>query len=254
MTAQAIDTWVVCTGEPPAISPLPASDPALKPRDHALRSVPSTQSEQHAQLHFLAQRILRNPRDMLAHTQRIFLTAAIENHHHCFAALVDLYIAAGSQATALRKTLLAQHRHCLSDREAAYLYRHLATGLSPDALSGLDGALLVTPKAQIKAFVALEDGPAETSASTIPNRLRTVATLLENGQIDAARCLLEQRLEQDPGDSLTTLELLSLYRDQQLCSAFRATYARLLGRRLALPELWEKVDHELREHGQTTSD
>ncbi|MGF1547037.1 MAG: hypothetical protein ACFCUG_06900 [Thiotrichales bacterium] len=198
----------------------------------------------HADL--LERRICRNPRDLLSHAQRVSLHLARADAARCFHALVDLNIALGRQGRALRVNLLEQTLSLLPKDQFEWLLRRLDSGVAPDEVApDMQGVLLSRSVAGVTAIVALDarDGAADTDQGTA---IKQVWAWIEQGRIDDARMLLERTLDDDPGDPIASMELLALYRRHDLGDAFTATYTRLSGRRLALPELWDKLSARFR--------
>jgi hypothetical protein len=54
--------------------------------------------------------------------------------------------------------------------------------------------------------------------------------------------MLEDALQHDPGDEAVCRELLSLYKKYDAQEAFYRTYTGLIGRCLAVPELWQDTE------------
>ncbi|MGV6818589.1 MAG: hypothetical protein ACWA44_15145 [Thiotrichales bacterium] len=218
--------------------------PGLSDESHRLHQYFSSNESKAEHLHFLDGKIVRNPKDILSHTKRITAFVDEGNREGCFDALVDLNIALGSQGYELRKSLLSQALSILSDTQRAFIYHHLKTGLTPsDHIAGLRDSLLSNQIQGSTEFVRRLS--AENIADQSP--LEQAISARANSDYLIAQNLLENLVLADPKNAEATIELLSLYQEQSMQLAFQQTYAQLIGRQFALPELWDKVRQHFRE-------
>ena len=71
--------------------------------------------------------------------------------------------------------------------------------------------------------------------------------LVADGRDDLAQPLLERALEADPGDEAVCRELLGVFRRGNQRSDMLRTYTALIGRQLAVPQLWQELAADFRE-------
>lgn len=81
-------------------------------------------------LSHLCARVAATPGDLLSHTQRILLSYRQGDTDHAFGALVDLFVATGTKALPLRKTLLARCQDLISFEQRTLLSMNLVVGLT----------------------------------------------------------------------------------------------------------------------------
>jgi Tfp pilus assembly protein PilF len=87
----------------------------------------------------------------------------------------------------------------------------------------------------------LEKQRAEATASPRDALIEAVS-LLDDGQVDEARTLLEEALVNDPGNALVEAHLLEIYRRSHNQTAFLKMRERLGRTGAALSEVWEKSE------------
>lgn len=194
-----------------------------------------------AHLGYLERRISRNPRDLLAHTQRILLNRQSRDIQGTWGAMLDLFLALGNAGYDLRKTLLEKSVKLLDQEQKRFLRKHLKRGLFPgDRIPEASMSCLSNGVTGITHFIERNDLANLKNAMPAEN-----ARFLQTSESwKLAQHLLEDRLRIDPGDSEACEELLALYRKKDLREEFRRSYARLSSRQLALPESWKKLDRE----------
>lgn len=220
-------------------------DPGLSRERSALHQKFSSAEATESHRSFLDSRVGRNPRDILSHTKRIIALLDQEKGDACFGALVDLNIALGTKGYDLRRSLLAQSYAILSEPQRVFLYQHLVSGLKPtENIAGNRGSLLSDQILGTTEFVKLSNHPSNLKESLLEQALDARA----NGDWDTARHILERQVRKDPGDVQASMELLSLYQEQDMQAAFLSTYAQLIGRQFALPELWDKLDRRFKKN------
>lgn len=144
-------------------------------------------------LDYLHHRIIRNPRDLLAHTRRILLALSGNRSALVYAALADLFAALGDKGADLRTGLLQKCRAALTSEQAQALLA------KPPVERG--GSLIIRHRTIAH--------PVKLSV------LEEARELLENGQVELAQYMLEQALPQDPSNLEITTELLEIYRRSQ---------------------------------------
>ncbi len=177
----------------------------------------------------LSATVARDPLDLEAHVRRVRIARQLSVPGIVFAALVDTFLALGDKGLALRRRLLDATRDVLDSEEATYLERTIETGLT----RGMD-LPLGTPSVL---------DPGLMNSQPMVRHVRAVAAamgvieqanaLLEQGDLAAARQLLEQSVLQDPHDTAVAQELLAIYRhsrDSQAEAAMREQLAARFGK------------------------
>ncbi len=213
-------------------------EPGLLPPSRDLLPQQKTPAASERVADYLETRITRNPRDLLSHVQRALLHHQRGQPDDCFAALIDLFVALGTAGRSLRASLIRQTADLLSDTQHQFLQAHLDVPIKASESLPKDCAAALTEgvsgTTRIVEAVNRPLAPDEL--------LESAYRAIEAGEDQTARIYLEKRLDNDPGDAPATLELLALYKRNGMRDAFRRARTRLSSRRLALPELWDKLE------------
>ena len=188
---------------------------------------------------FLSYEVARDPLSLRSHIQRIYLLIDSDDAEHLFGALVDLWIALKDKGPELRATMLEISRAHLSDEHARFLGTSLKTGLNAaDTLPVTSGSVLDRSLVGTTAIVSCERLPVGEVAE---KPLDEAVAMLQDGQPDAARGLLERALRADPTDEAVAAQLLEIYwrsRDEEGFAATRAVLKEVLGE---LPPAWQRL-------------
>lgn len=199
----------------------------------------------------LEQRIHRNPRDLLAHVRRLVLMRSIDDCDGVYGALIDLFLVLGYRGLPLRRRLLSLVRDKLSAEQTAFLHAHLEDGVRPADVSASTTRSCLSP--HVTGSTALVTGPDPASGSR-EDLVAIARSSLAKGDDEAAQGLLEGALEIDPGSEEVCMELLSLYKRKRLQKAFKRTYASVLGRQLARPDLWQTLATRFQEERERANE
>lgn len=195
-----------------------------------------------AYLSFLERKIARDPRDLISHTQRVFLFHREKDKQACHDALLDLYLVLGARGYELRKNVLLKVKNSLQRPQREFFASFLKEGLTEADIKGVNTVALLS--------AGLQKGEALVSFDGVPENekdLKEVAyALLEHDLVVESCRVWEKVLASDPGSSVATMELLSIYQHYQLKDDFFKTYMDLSGRKLALKELWVQLDKQFR--------
>ncbi len=196
-------------------------------------------AERDSYLQLLNRKILRNPRDLLAHTQRIFLLFIARDNVAYFGAVIDLFIALGPRGLGLKKSILRPTYKLLNKHQQHYIQSHLHTGISRvDAVPSRHARL--SPKLTSSTSLFNDNTPSLPNADQI---LRKARYKLAMGHEAIAQTLLEDALEADPSDMEIACELLELYRQHDQRNDFLKMTTRLAGKILAVQDLWDETEH-----------
>lgn len=210
-------------------SSLPAgfqSEPnLLRDSKHVLPQFFDTGCQQHSPEH-LAKRIARNPRDLRVHTQRVLAFHQRQRAEPCYASLVDLFAVLGERGIELRRNLLHKCRDTITLGQYDFLSSHIEKGL-------LDKDILTN----MPIGSRLHNGAGGTQE----------IVKLKNAR--PAQAQLEARVLNDPGDEDACRNLLVLYRENGDSASFVRIFSTLMGRRIAVPELWRETEANLKKYG-----
>ena len=212
-------------------------DPNLLPAMKNLLPKLRNPAKQSAYAEFLARKIKRNPRDLLSHVQRIYLNYVQKNEEAYFGAVVDLLIALGSNGLALKKSVLRPTYGLLENEHEAFIKKHLHSGINATQLIPTRESRLSKGLSSTAAIVI---GKAADDLNIKP--LPSAREKLSSGNLVTAQVILENALEQDPGDIEIAYELLELYRSHQMAKAFKTMTTRLTGKTLAAQEKWAETE------------
>ncbi len=182
----------------------------------------------------LTSSISRNPKDLESHVRRVMLAVQAPLPDQLFGAMLDLYLVLGPNGRHLREALLDQATPQLEPEDQHFLRHYLAEGLSRDVqLPAAKGSVL-DPAAigSVRLVEKQKAVVAETSA------LEQAVQLLDDGDLDGARQLLESALLADPSDEAVAKELLLIYRHSRDEAAQAAMLARLQEQGAPAPEGW----------------
>lgn len=178
--------------------------------------------------------VSRNPKDLESHTRRVLLAAQVPLSDRLFGALLDVFLALGPNGRHLREQLLDRAASHLDPDDQLFFRHCLAEGLRPDAQlpnapgSVLDPAIIGISRLVEKQRVAV----AEVGV------LEQAISLLDDGDLDGAKQLLEGALLSNPTDVAIANELLLIYKHSRDDLAVTAMVARLQEQGAAAPEGW----------------
>jgi hypothetical protein len=183
---------------------------------------------------YLTSQICRDPLDLEAHVRRVLLSGRSSESGKAFSALVDLFLALGPAGKGLRAAMLNAVGAALSSDERGYFQTHLEQGLARGAAlpvgtaAALDQGLIGSPSMVARA---LHQAAEETA-------IQRASALLDQGDVAAARELLEDTLMQSPDAQDVATELLLIYRHSRDDEAVRAMKQKLTSKFGRLPAAW----------------
>jgi hypothetical protein len=190
-------------------------------------------------LDFLSHRVSNNPKDLLAHVQRVAAHYQVGTAESLYGALLDLFISLESKGYALRKRLFMKCAPFFGNEQRKALVKGLEAGIkATDRVPLTVTSLLKYPNSGNMRLVERLDGHVAIKNFDALDEARD---LIDSGFMDEARMLLEELLLTRPECAETNKELLDLYRYTKNKKAFFATKQRLEGLPLALAETWEEL-------------
>lgn len=196
--------------------------------------LPQIPCENHAAWRHLSSIVARDPLDTEAHARRVLHALHAGEDTQVLTALLDLFLALGSKGRELREHLLTLAEARLPAEDAEFFRQRLDEGLSPQAglplgtLSVLDTGLMgQSLLVQQKRAAARQESLAEQASA-----------LIDQGDLAAARQLLEEGLMNHPQDGAAAQELLAVYRHSRDSHAEQAMRQRFQDRFGNPPPTW----------------
>jgi hypothetical protein len=182
----------------------------------------------------LTSAVARDPLDVEAHVRRVALATRERSSGHIFTALIDLFLALGPQGRALRALMLASARDGLTPEEAQFFEQALDPGLTRSA--GLPmGTQSVLDPGLMGAVEMVTQARRAVAQQSVAEQ---AAELVNHGDLDGARQMLEDALMQNPDDAAASQELLAIYRYSRDTQAENLMRERLTTRFGRTPAAW----------------
>lgn len=205
-------------------------------------------NERQRYLDQLNRKITQTPRDLHAHTQRIFMLYLQRDNPAYFGAVIDLLIALGPKGLGLKKSILAPTYGLLNRQQQGYIQQHLHSGIARTAAVPSRYARL-SPKLSSDTGAYNHDKSRRVEGDQV---LRKARYKLAMEHVDDAQALLEQALISDPSDMEIACELLELYRQYEKMDAFNSMTEQLAGSLLTAQDQWDDTARYFSHHGQET--
>ena len=156
----------------------------------------------------LVARIHRQPVDLRAHVERVFLHGVDRKADRCYAALVDLFLVLKEKGVDLRIELLTRFGDLLTEAQLLPLRTYLGTGLSHvDPIPPADASIFSRGVLGRTDMVMREGGGGDGAAL---DPLQEANGLLEQGDVDGAKGVLVTTLLNQPGHEEAELLLLEI--------------------------------------------
>jgi hypothetical protein len=178
--------------------------------------------------------VVRDRLDLEAHTRRILLACTPQLADRADGALIDLFQSVGTEGQGLKRLLLQQADAQLSPAVKARLSHWLASGADAGGAWPLGTGHVVghdtVGRTDLVSRVRL--------ARVAETPLQQAVALIDEGQLDTARQVLEEALMADPEAADVAQELLGLYRHLRDTDAPATMALRLRERHQRLPAGW----------------
>ncbi len=198
----------------------------------------------------LAHCITRNPGDLISHVRRIFLCLKLDDGERLFGALTDLFITLNGKGGALRSRLLGMLQNHLTDAQYSALQGgHVESMEFVEPLPWPRFSRLYQPRLKEQELVAQLTGEESESHTGI---LAQARDLIDCGQIEAARHMMEEALLADEATTALHEELLNLYRHTRDYEAFLTMWTQLEHLSPQLQDMWKEVNDYLDTHHSGT--
>lgn len=189
-------------------------------------------------LNHLAHKIQRIPKDLVLHMQRLRLFYKSDNAEGLYGALVDLFIALGSCGQPLRMRMLLGASKKLTTDQRNTLKSALATGITTsDSIPFTHYSRLSNPVSSSKKIIESIPDKPKFQPTDIMDEVRD---LLDCGQIENAKKILEKVLLETPEQEGFSLELLTIYQYTRDTESFDNMRRALKGLPLAAQDAWDE--------------
>jgi hypothetical protein len=192
----------------------------------------------HKALDHLGHKVSRRPENLSAHLHRIIAAWNLKRGEVIYSALLDLFIVLDKKGFALRQRMLNKVAPQLTSAQRTALRQGLLFGISSvDKLPLCYSSRLNKGLCGGTALVVQTNAQPESEFSILDE----ARDLIDSGLLDEARVILEQAVEQQPGDESLNRELLALYRYTKDGDALLAASERFAGLDLALKQQWTEL-------------
>jgi len=187
----------------------------------------------------LSHHVVRYPRDLRAHAQRILL-----GHHNgevsgfLAGSLQDLFLILENNGYALRKNLLDLSKQHLTEQEVTFFTHWIKQNAKNDKTHHCwqTGSVLSTGSCGGESL--LEQQSEESNEANYPDVLEEARACLDYGQLDVAQELLEDEILKSPQSKEIEQELLMIYRHSRDRDQLIALSKKLVAQGATLSEEW----------------
>jgi hypothetical protein len=193
----------------------------------------------------LSHHIVRYPRDLRAHAQRILL-----GHHNgevsgfLPGSLQDLFLILENNGYALRKNLLDLSKQHLTDKEFTFFSLWIKQNAKSDKTHHCwrTGSVLSSGSCGGESLLDQQEQAEtlNTSASTYTDVLEEARACLDYGQLDVAQQLLEDEILKSPQSKEIEQELLTIYQYSRNKDQLIALGKKLEAQGVTLSEEWNE--------------
>jgi hypothetical protein len=190
----------------------------------------------------LAHCITRNPLDLRAHTQRVYLFYSSDNRNGLYSALLDLFIALGDKGLSLRQLLLNHSRRKLHQDQISFFESRLFNALQPNSIiDNIGHSLLHTGKSSSLTLISKQEPLEPLEPKGFIDPIQEAQEYLEYGQLDLALDILESAMENTPGNREISQELLHIYILARSTDRYQKMVQKIIQSGQDLPANWEVI-------------
>jgi len=189
----------------------------------------------------LSHHIVRYPRDLRAHTQRILLGQNNSDIANVLpGSLQDLFLALGNAGYPLRKRLLDLSEQYLTNDEFSFFAQWIKQNAKDDKTHHCwqSGSVLCTGQCVGEPLLHKEKTTEETKG--YGDVLEEARACLDYGQLDVAQELLENEILKSPDSKEIEEELLVIYQYSKDKKKFDQLSKKLLSQGVTLSEEWKE--------------
>jgi hypothetical protein len=190
----------------------------------------------------LSHHVVRYPRDLRAHSQRILLGHRSSDMANFLpGSLQDLFLILENNGYPLRKRLLDLSKQYLSKETFSYFSHWIKQNAKNDTSYHCwqVGSVLSSGSCGGESLLSQEQSDEEVAASTYSNILEEARACLDYGQLDVAQQLLEDELLKHPESKEIEQELLTIYQYSRDKNQFDILTNKLLEQGVTLSKEWK---------------
>lgn len=170
---------------------------------------------------YLLHCITRNPKNLLAHVQRINAVSARGSQSDIYSALLDLFVALGSQGLSLRRVMLAQVSSQLEPAQLIFLSTAIKVGVGArDVIIDPGASMLINGYSGCDELVTVHRHQGGEKGDPLQQAMASI----EFSDLEEARIILEDALYSDRADLNQQKLLLEIYRKTADKKHFMALY------------------------------
>lgn len=190
------------------------------------------------QLRFMRGVLRRQPNNLRRHVQYIFLLVRQQKKDALAikSALLDLFIVLGEGGQPLRERMLQVAKPYLTAADAVYFEQHMQSGLTEKSrvYGKVYSFMTLALSGNGQAIVRQKEEPVKKDFSLFDEAV----SMLEQGDVDEARQILERAIKLQPDEEKIAEELLAIYQSQRDHEALAGIRQWFLENDLALPACW----------------
>ncbi len=191
----------------------------------------------------LSHHIVRYPRDLRAHTQRILLGQNNDKIANFLpGSLQDLFLVLNNDGYQLRKHLLNLSEQFLTNEEFSFFSHWIKQNAKDDQTHHCwqTGSVLSTGSCGGELLLQPEEKAVTQTVATYDDILEEARACLDYGQLDVAQQLLEAEILKSPQSTEIEEELLTIYQYSKDKEQFDNLTKKLLEKGVTLSEKWLK--------------
>ncbi|MCK5917108.1 MAG: hypothetical protein KAG34_01690 [Cocleimonas sp.] len=189
----------------------------------------------------LSHHVVRYPRDLRAHAQRILL-GQHNNDVSSFlpGSLQDLFLILENNGYALRKNLLDLSKQHLTEQDVSFFTHWIKQNAKNDKMHHCwrAGSVLSTGSCGGESLLNQQKQNKESSTATYTDVLEEARSCLDYGQLDVAQQLLEDEILKSPESKEIEQELLTIYQHSRNKDQLTALSKKLVALGVTLSEEW----------------
>ncbi len=193
-----------------------------------------------AKIKYLDYAVLRNPKDLRCHIQRISSHQANAHFEGLYGAMIDLFIVLGSNGSAIKERMLKHAGSLLNDDQ-----RKTLRGYS-ESSEAARAEFNWLPLCQASLFSnglignrqLVEVGDCLESNVRCKDPLEEARECIEYSQVEQARRILEKAVLHNPSQADLSIELLDIYKSTQNVHGLRDLIEQFRKAGHKVPEVW----------------
>jgi hypothetical protein len=197
--------------------------------------------ELRAREHFCHQ-VARTPLDFRVHVQRINFEVRRKENQAIYSALLDLYIALGSQGSSIRNRMLEKTRPFLYPEQKSFFETNVQNGVSSEDVAP-EAKFSVLTKSVAGRFTFIEK--VEEPTQDTQSALELANEHIEFGQIDQAIAVLEQSISAERACIEEQKLLIDVHRHLRQRYVFQKSRKIIIDKKVDMISEWHELYREL---------